>query len=81
MLSSKAKYGLKAIVYLAAREGLGARPATRITCGDVLRILDGPLAPVSCVSRTAYRRCDDCMDEAACAVRAGIASRRPAGQA
>ena len=34
-----------------------------------LLVLDGPLAPVPCVSRTAYRRCADCRDEASCAVR------------
>ncbi|RAU23362.1 transcriptional regulator [Paramagnetospirillum kuznetsovii] len=113
MLSSKAKYGLKAMVYLARREGGGtaliadiaqaehiprkfldvillelknqgflaskkgkgggytlARPADTIAVGDIVRVLDGPLAPVRCVSRLSYRRCDDCTDEAACAVRA-----------
>lgn len=112
MLSSKAKYGLKAMVHLATREGEGsvlisdiaeaehipkkfldaillelknhgllaskkgkgggytlARPAARIHVGDIVRILDGPLAPVPCVSRTAYRRCEDCADETACAIR------------
>ena len=32
-------------------------------------MLDGPLAPISCASRTAYRRCDDCKDEQRCSVR------------
>ena len=49
--------------YLLARD-----PAT-VTFGEVVRIVDGPLASVLCVSQTAYRRCDDCRDEAACAVR------------
>lgn len=40
-----------------------------IVCGHVLRLIDGPVAPLPCVSRTAYRRCDDCDDESACAVR------------
>lgn len=121
MLSSKAKYGLKAMVYLARREGLGpsliadvaqaeripkkfldaillemkntgllsskkgkgggyvlARPASRIMVGDIVRVLDGPLAPVPCVSRSAYRRCDDCLDEAACGVRAVMQDVRDA---
>jgi len=46
-----------------------ARPANKITAGQLIRILDGPLAPIACASRTSYRRCDDCPDEAACAVR------------
>jgi Rrf2 family protein len=33
------------------------RPADEIMVGDVLRAIDGPMAPLSCLSRTAYRRC------------------------
>ncbi len=36
--------------------------------GHVVRVLDGPLAPISCASRSQYQRCDDC-DEATCQVR------------
>ena len=36
---------------------------------QVLRIVDGPIAPLACISRTAYRRCPDCSDEAQCGVR------------
>jgi Rrf2 family protein len=43
-------------------------PAT-ITLGQVLRLIDGPVAPLSCLSRTAYSRCEDCVDEAACGLR------------
>ncbi len=46
-----------------------ARPACDIVIGDVVRAIDGPLAPVPCASKTRYRRCDDCIDESACAVR------------
>lgn len=46
-----------------------SRPSTEIRVGHILRVLDGPLAPISCASRTAYRRCDDCKDEQACSVR------------
>ena len=35
----------------------------------VVRIIDGPVAPLPCLSVTAYRRCDDCPDEKACGVR------------
>ncbi len=40
-----------------------------MTIGSVLRAIDGPIAPLPCISRTAYRRCADCQDETTCAVR------------
>jgi len=40
-----------------------------MTIGTVLRAVDGPIAPLSCISRTAYRRCTDCKDEKTCVVR------------
>lgn len=46
-----------------------ARPPAQISFGEVIRLLDGPLALVPCASLTAYRRCDDCHDEATCAIR------------
>lgn len=46
-----------------------AKPADLITFGQVVRIMDGPLAPLSCVSVNYYRRCDDCSDEATCEIR------------
>lgn len=45
------------------------KDAGAISLGQVLRIIDGPVAPLPCLSRTAYRRCDDCVDETACGVR------------
>ena len=59
---------------LHSRKGRGggyqlAKPPTSITVGKVVRILDGPLAPLPCVSRTAYKRCDECSDERTCAIR------------
>ena len=59
---------------LSSRKGKGggytlALPSERIVIGTVIRVLDGPLAPVACVSQTAYRRCDDCTDERTCRVR------------
>jgi Rrf2 family protein len=44
------------------------RPA-EITFGQVLRVIDGPMAPLPCLSRIAYRRCEDCQDEDVCAIR------------
>lgn len=46
-----------------------AKKTTEITIGDVIRIIDGPLAPIRCASVTAYQKCDDCMDEKACSIR------------
>ena len=37
----------------------------KIQIGDVVRLIDGPLAPISCASVTAYARCS-CPDEAHC---------------
>lgn len=44
------------------------RPET-ITFGEVLRLMDGPLAPLPCLSKMAYRRCGDCVSEQACKIR------------
>jgi len=46
-----------------------ARPSHLISLGDIIRIIEGPLALVPCVSRTAYRPCNDCKSEADCAIR------------
>lgn len=46
-----------------------AKPADTISFGQVVRYIDGPLALVPCASKTAYRRCDDCLSEEACAIR------------
>jgi len=46
-----------------------ARAAHLIRVGHIIRVLDGPLAPIQCASKTAYRRCDDCDDEEHCGVR------------
>jgi Rrf2 family protein len=46
-----------------------ARPAEEIMVGQVIRVLDGPLAPIGCASKNSYRRCEDCADEERCCVR------------
>lgn len=112
MLSRKAKYGLKAVLSLAAdpgmhpavvaelarrdaiprkfleqillelkhrgllqsRRGKGGgyqltRPADRLSIGEIIRALDGPIAPTPCVSQTAYVKCDECGDEELCGIR------------
>ena len=42
---------------------------SEITFGQVMRIIDGPMAPLPCLSRMAYRRCEDCRDEESCEIR------------
>jgi Rrf2 family protein len=46
-----------------------AKPASEINIGQAIRVLDGPLAPIRCASRTAYEPCEDCEDHNACQVR------------
>jgi Rrf2 family protein len=121
MLTKKAKYGLKAAVYLAgiepgqtalvadiaaenqipkkfldailselrnagfvhSKKGKGggymlARLPSEISVGNLVRTLDGPLAPIQCASRRLYRKCDDCVDETHCAVRLVMLEARDA---
>ena len=40
-----------------------------LSLAAVLRHVEGPVAPLSCLSRTAYKSCDDCADEAVCVLR------------
>ncbi len=54
------------------------RSADKITIGDIIRIVDGPLAPIACASVTAYRRCKDCKNESACMVRSMMRNVRDA---
>jgi Rrf2 family protein len=74
---------LKNAGLLHSKKGRGggyalARPAQKIMIGDIVRILDGPLAPIPCASRTAYRQCDDCRDDIACPVRSVMLDVRDA---
>jgi len=58
--------------YLLSR-GPGA-----ITVGQVIRVLEGPLALVPCVSQTAYMKCEECQDEKTCGVRLAMKDVRDA---
>ena len=56
---------LKNAGLLTSRRGVGGgysllKSPDTITLGQVIRILDGPLAPIGCVSKTAYQKCKDC---------------------
>jgi len=64
---------LKNAGFLHSKKGKGGgytlgRPASEIRVGHIIRVLDGPLAPIPCASRTQYQRCEDC-NEATCQVR------------
>lgn len=50
------------------------KPASEIFFTDVLRLIDGPVAPLPCLSKIAYRRCLDCKSEVNCEVRKVFAS-------
>lgn len=53
------------------REGgyLMIKDPAEVSLASILRLIDGPVAPLPCLSRTAYRPCEDCADEESCAVR------------
>lgn len=64
---------LKNAGLLHSKMGVGggyylARPASEITLGQIFRVLDGPVAPIKCVSQIAYEPCG-CPDEATCGLR------------
>lgn len=40
-----------------------------VQLSDLLRLIDGPIAPLPCLSRSAYQRCEDCTDENSCRIR------------
>jgi Rrf2 family protein len=68
---------LKQHGFVRSRKGRGggyllARSPDTITLAAIVRVLDGPMAPVPCLSRTAYRRCEGCKDEATCGVRLAL---------
>ena len=64
---------LKNAGLLNSKMGVGggyylARPADQINLGQIVRVLDGPLAPIHCVSQMAYEPCG-CPDEETCGLR------------
>jgi Rrf2 family protein len=59
---------------LRSKKGKGggyslSRAPSDISVGEVIRALDGPIALLPCVSQSAYRRCDECIDELTCGIR------------
>src|SRR5512134_1644783 len=64
---------LKNAGLLHSKMGIGggyylARPGREITLGQIFRVLDGPVAPIKCVSQMAYEPCG-CPDEQTCGLR------------
>ncbi len=45
----------------------------RISIGSVVRILEGDIAPVPCLSTTSHARCEECSDETTCGIRLTMA--------
>jgi Rrf2 family protein len=59
---------------LLSKKGKGggyflAKPPKGIMLGEVMRILEGPLAPLPCLSKSAYHKCEECRDEQHCGIR------------
>jgi len=59
--------------FLGSKKGKGGgyyllKEASEIYMTDVMRILEGPIAPVACVSLNYYEKCDDCDDETTCSL-------------
>jgi Rrf2 family protein len=69
------------IVYSRKGPGGGymlARAPSKIKIGQVIRTIDGPLAPIACASRTAYQPCRDCNNVKTCTVRVMMTKVRDA---
>jgi Rrf2 family protein len=75
--------GLKNQGILQSRKGKGggyllARDPADIYLGQIVRMFDGPLAPVPCASQTVYVPCADCKNEAVCGVHLAMKKVRDA---
>ncbi len=71
---------------LESRKGKGGgyllrTPPEEITFAKVLRIIDGPIAPLLCVSLNFYGQCEDCTTEEACKLRPILGEVRDANLA
>lgn len=58
---------------LASKKGKGGgyyllKPADQISLASIIRVLDGPIALLPCVSINYYQKCDDCKDEETCSL-------------
>jgi len=46
-----------------------SRPPSTITVGSLIRMMEGPLAPLPCASETAFKPCEECPDVESCGIR------------
>ncbi len=65
---------LKSVGLVSSKKGKGggynlAKPPEMVTLGSVIRLIEGPLAPLPCASETAYKKCDECVDDRTCGTR------------
>ena len=65
---------LKRAGFVASRRGRTGgyellKAPEEIHFGEVLRLIDGPIAPLPCLSKIAYRKCEDCREESSCEIR------------
>jgi Rrf2 family protein len=65
---------LKGFGLVHSKKGKGggyalAQPPRLIMLGPVVRMMEGPLAPLPCASETRYKKCDECPDAETCATR------------
>ncbi|HEY6342495.1 MAG TPA: Rrf2 family transcriptional regulator [Bryobacteraceae bacterium] len=65
---------LKGTGLVTSKKGKGggyslAKPPEEITVGSVIRLTDGPLAPLPCASETQFRKCEECPDIETCGTR------------
>jgi Rrf2 family protein len=65
---------LKSTGIVSSKKGKGGgyflvRPPDEITVGSVIRLIEGPLAPLPCASETRFRKCDECIDVETCGTR------------
>jgi Rrf2 family protein len=65
---------LKGTGLVTSKKGKGggyslAKPPEEITVGSVIRLTEGPLAPLPCASETQFRKCEECPDIETCGTR------------
>src|SRR3954468_21419789 len=65
---------LKNLGLVSSKKGKGGgyflvRPPDQVTIAEVIRLIEGPLAPLPCASETRFRKCDECPDIETCGTR------------
>lgn len=65
---------LKTLGLVSSKKGKGGgymlmHPPEQITIATVIRMIEGPLAPLPCASETQFRKCDECIDIETCGTR------------